>query len=182
MTLDTDVSDTETLERHILQLSEMVGRRLRRCGYAGRTVALTLRYHDFHTVTKRSTVGMYMSHSIDIFLVAREIFHAGRLRQPVRLVGVSVSNLTRNLAQIPLFRSDRDKQAATRAMDKINDRYGDFCITWGTLTERYHHTGVISPSWRPGGIKYVNLSTQQKPKGTTYPVARKEGNNASSYT
>ena len=44
MTLDRDVSDRETLERHILQLSEMVGRRLRRGGYAGRTVALTLRY------------------------------------------------------------------------------------------------------------------------------------------
>lgn len=182
MTLDKDVSDTETLERHILQLSEMVGRRLRRGGYAGRTVALTLRYHDFHTVTKRNTVGMYMSHSIDIFLVARDIFSAGRLQQPVRLVGVSVSNLTKHLARIPLFRSDRDKQAATRAMDEINDRYGDFCVTWGTLIERYHHKGVISPSWRPDGMKYVNLSTLQKPKGKTDTITRKDGSNTSRNT
>jgi DNA polymerase-4 len=53
------------------------------------------------------------------------------------------------------------KQAATRAMDKINDRYGDFCVTWGTLIERYHHTGVISPSWRPDGVKCVNLSARK---------------------
>ncbi|MDQ1273681.1 MAG: polymerase [Planctomycetota bacterium] len=161
MTLDRDVSDMETLERHILHLSEMVGRRLRRGGYAGRTVAITLRYPDFNTFTRRSTTGMHMNNSIDIYRVAKDILNTIRLQQPIRLVGISVCNLTRNVAQIPLFRSDRIKQAATRAMDEINDRYGDFCVTWGTLIERYHHTGVISPSWRPDGVKCVNLSAQK---------------------
>jgi DNA polymerase-4 len=36
-------------------------------------------------------------------------------------------------------------------MDEINGRYGEFTITWGTLLLRYHHSGVISPSWRPEG-------------------------------
>ena len=161
MTLDRDVSDMETLERHILQLSEMVGRRLRRSGYAGRTVALTLRYPDFNTFTRRSTVGMYMNTSIDIYIAAKEILNTIRLQQPIRLIGVSVCNLTKNTVQIPLFSTDRVKQAATQTMDTINDRYGDFCITWGTLIERYHHKGVISPAWRPAGVKCVNLSTQK---------------------
>jgi len=167
MTLDKDVSDVEALERHILQLSEMVGRRLRRGGYAGRTVALTLRYPDFTTFTKRTTVGMHMNNSIDIYLVAKDILNTIRLQQPIRLVGVSVCNLTKNVAQIPLFRADRSKQAATRTMDEINDRYGDFSITWGTLVERYHHKGVISPSWRPSGVKCVNLSAQKKKNNST---------------
>ncbi|NUO10169.1 MAG: DNA polymerase IV [Candidatus Brocadia sp.] len=161
MTLDTDVSDPETLERHILHLSEMVGRRLRRGGYAGRTVTLTLRYPDFDTFTRRSSVGIHMNNSMDIYLVAKDILNTIRLQQPIRLVGVSISNLVRNFGQIPLFRSDRVKQAATRAMDEINDRYGDFCITWGTLIERYHHKGVISPSWRPDGVKCINPSIQK---------------------
>jgi len=164
MTLDRDLGDMETLERHILQLSEMVGRRLRRGGYAGRTVALTLRYPDFNTFTKRSTVGTYMNNSIDIYVAAREILNAIRLQQPIRLIGVSVCNLTKNTVQIPLFSTDRVKQAATHTMDTINDRYGDFCITWGTLIERYHHKGVISPAWRPTGVKCVNLSTQKGKK------------------
>jgi len=161
MTLNRDVSDMETLERHILQLSEMVGRRLRRGGYAGRTVALTLRYPDFNTFTKRSTVGTYMNNSIDIYVAAREILNTIRLQQPIRLIGVSVCNLTKNTVQLPLFSTDRVKQAATHTMDTINDRYGDFCITWGTLIERYHHKGVISPAWRPAGVKCVNLSAQK---------------------
>ena len=158
MTLDRDESNMEALERHILQLSEMVGRRLRRAGYAGRTVALTLRYPDFNTFTKRSTVGTHMNNSIDIYVAAREILNAIRLQQPVRLIGISVCNLTKNTVQIPLFSADRVKQAATQTMDTINDRYGDFCITWGTLIERYHHKGVISPALRPAGVKCVNLS------------------------
>ncbi len=161
MTLDKDVSDIETLERYILQLSEMVGRRLRRGGYTGRTIALTLRYSDFSTFTKRTTVGIHSNNSIDIYVIAKDILNTIRLQQPIRLIGVSVSNLTKNISQIPLFREDRNKKAATRAMDEINDRYGDFCITWCTLIERYHHKGVISPSWRPSGVKCVNLSARK---------------------
>lgn len=162
MTLDRDVSDMETLERHILQLSEMVGRRMRRGGYTGRTVALTLRYTDFTTFTKRTTVGMHTNNSIEVYMIAKNILDTIRLQQPIRLIGISVSNLTKNISQIPLLISDRNKKAATRAMDEINDRYGDFCITWGTLIERYHHKGVISPAWRPTGIKCVNFSENKQ--------------------
>ncbi len=161
MTLERDVSDMETLERHILHLSEMVGRRMRRGGYTGRTVALTMRYSDFTTFTKRTTVGMHTNNSIDTYIIAKEILNTIRLQQPIRLIGVSVSNLTKSIPQISLFSSDRNKKAATRAMDEINDRYGDFCITWGALLERYHHNGVISPAWRPGGVKCVNFSAQK---------------------
>ncbi|MCF6156635.1 MAG: DNA polymerase IV [Candidatus Brocadia sp.] len=164
MTLDRDVSDMETLERHILHLSEMVGRRLRRGGYTGRTVALTLRYTNFDTFTRRSSAKSSLNNSIDIYMVVKDILGTIRLQQPIRLVGVSVCNLTRNIAQIPLFPNDRARQKATRVMDEINDRYGDFFITWGTLIERYHHKGVISPSWRPGGIKCVNPSPQKTKK------------------
>jgi DNA polymerase-4 len=170
MTLDKDVSDMETLERYILQLSEMVGRRLRRGGYTGRTIALTLRYSDFSTFTRRITVGIHSNNSIDIYSIAKDILNTIRLQQPIRLIGVSVSNLTKNISQIPLFRADRNKKAATRTMDEINDRYGDFCITWCTLLERYHHKGIISPSWRPSGVKCVNLSarkTKNKPYKTS---------------
>ncbi len=157
MTLDKDAYSTETLGRHVLHLSEMVGRRMRRNGYTGRTVALTLRYTDFTTFTKRTTVETCTNSGLDVYHIAMEVLNAIRLQHPVRLVGVSVSNLMRNVAQIPLFAKDRNKQAAIRVMDKINDRYGDFHITWGALIERYHHKGVISPSWKPDGVKCVNL-------------------------
>jgi DNA polymerase-4 len=151
MTLDEDCSDITLIERHILQLSEKVGQRLRRGLYSGRTVTLSLRYADFHTFSKQRRLRHIVNHGLDIHAAAVGLLHEVQLRQAVRLVGVSVSNLERNVTQIPLFTEERKRKFIAEAMDEINDRYGSFTVTWGTLAERYRHERVISPAWRPTG-------------------------------
>jgi len=151
MTLDEDCADRVVIERHILHLSEKVGRRLRRGSYRGRTVSLTLRYADFHTFTRQKRLRHAVNHGLDIYALVREIFRGMNLAQPVRLVGVSVSGLEKNLSQLPLFGEERKRKFIAEAMDGINDRYGDFTVTWGTLAERYSHERIISPAWRPEG-------------------------------
>ena len=155
MTLERNVSNGEEMERYLLQLSEMVGRRLRRGHYFGRTVAMTLRYSNFQTFTKRCTVKEYINDGFDIYLVALDIVKMIRLKYTVRLLGISVSNLVTNYCQIPLFKKDRDRISVLKAMDKINDRYGEFSITQARLLDRYSHKGVIAPAWRPAGIRNV---------------------------
>jgi DNA polymerase-4 len=139
------------IERHILQLAEKVGRRLRRGSYQGHTVSLTLRYSDFHTFSRQKRLRHTVSHGLDVYAAARAILQDIQLDQPIRLVGVSVSGLTKHMAQMPLFECERKRTFAAEAMDDINDRYGEFTVTWGTLTERYRHERVISPAWRPEG-------------------------------
>lgn len=151
MTLDRDCGDRELLERHILQLSEKVGRRLRRGGYEGGTVTLTLRYADFETFSRQRKMPHGLCHGLDIHAAASAIFQDIELLQPVRLVGVSVSSLSSNGRQVPLFEDERRRTFIAHAMDEINDRYGEFSVTWGTLARRYEHQRVISPAWRPGG-------------------------------
>ncbi len=151
MTLDEDCSDTAIIERHILQLSEKVGRRLRRGLYSGRTVSLVLRYSDFHTCQKQQRLRRAVNHGLDIYAAAQGILRETELLQPVRLVGVSVSSLERKVVQMPLFVDERKRKFIAEAMDEINNRYGEFTVTWGTLIERYRHTRVISPAWRPTG-------------------------------
>jgi DNA polymerase-4 len=151
MTLDQDCGDRDLIQRHLLQLSEKVGRRLRRGGYSGRTVTVTLRYSDFQTFTRQQRLHRPVDHGLDIFAAASAILESLSLEQPVRLVGVSVSGLQRQMAQVPLFTDERKRKFTAEAMDDINDRYGDFTVTWGTLVDRYRHERVISPAWRPGG-------------------------------
>jgi len=151
MTLHDDCSDPALIERHILQLSEKVGRRLRRGSYVGGTVTLTLRYADFHTFSKQMRLRHAVNHGLDVYAAALDILRRTPLLQPVRLLGVSVSGLERNMAQLPLFRDERKKKFIADAMDELNDRYGDFTVTWGTLAERCSHERVISPAWRPTG-------------------------------
>jgi len=129
---------------------------LRRGHYFGRTVAMTLRYSNFQTFTKRCTVKEYINDGFDIYLVVLDIVKMIRLKYTVRLLGISVSNLVTNYCQIPLFKKDRDRISVLKAMDKINDRYGEFSITQARLLDRYSHKGVIAPAWRPAGIRNVN--------------------------
>lgn len=153
MTLQTDCSDRDILERHILQLAEKVGRRMRRGGYRGRTAALTIRYADFETFTRQKRLDRAVCHGLDVYAAAISIFRAVELVQPVRLVGVSVSSLERKDEQIPLFDDERKRAFLAFAMDGINDRYGDFTVTWGSLIHRCNHERIISPAWRPAGAR-----------------------------
>ncbi len=159
MTLNRDVYNPETLERHILQLSEMVGRRLRRGHYLGRTVTLTIRYSNFHTFSRRKTVKEHINNGFEICHLAVSILRSFRLKKAVRLVGVSVSNLAR-VDQLPLLKKDRVKRDLVHALDTINDRYGEFTVTRGRLLgpvngNGHGGPGVISPAWRPNGVKRV---------------------------
>jgi DNA polymerase-4 len=153
MTLPRDVGDGEVLSCYLLQLSEKVGRRMRREGYRGRTVSITIRYGDFTTLTRQHQCARYLDDGHGIFKVALEIFNSLSLKQSVRLVGVSVSGLVKDLHQLPLFDEERKRRSVLTAMDRVNDRYGEFCVTWGTLLNRYLHKRVISPAWKPKGIK-----------------------------
>jgi DNA polymerase-4 len=114
-------------------------------------VSLILRYADFHTFSKQRRLRHAVNHGLDLYAAAQSILRETGLLQPVRLVGVSVSSLERKVVQIPLFVDERKRKFIAEAMDEINDRYGEFTVTWGTLAERYRHARVISPAWRPTG-------------------------------
>ncbi|MDY6843167.1 MAG: DNA polymerase IV [Thermodesulfobacteriota bacterium] len=149
MTIDQDIYDKEEIKRYILQLSEMVGRRLRKNHYRGRTVSLTLRYSDFHTFGKQVSHKRHTSESMEIYHTAIHIFDSIRLQQAVRLVGVKVSNLCKDFQQPFLFPRERRKHIISQVMDKVNDRYGEFTVTRGSLLECFRHHSIIDPHWKP---------------------------------
>ena len=74
------------------------------------------------------------------------------MEKAVRLLGISVSNLRKDV-EIPLLEEDQARERLIKAVDQINDIYGEFSVTPATLLERYHHKGVISPAWRPEGTR-----------------------------
>jgi len=83
----------------------------------------------------------------------------GELEQPVRRLGVSLSNLKHQAEQLPLFEDERKKLFATQAMDKVNEKFGSMAVTYGSLLPGKEKAGnhVIPPSWRPDGIKNVDV-------------------------
>jgi DNA polymerase-4 len=157
MTLERDVEQRGDILRYMLQLAEMVGRRARRYGVQGKTVTLTVRYADFSTFCKQETGSGYTNRSDDIHRAAVKILDSLTLTQPVRLLGVRISNLRCHGDQIPLFADDRKKALSTGAMDRVNNRFGDFTVTFGSLLGEESGSKVISPAWRPEGIRCVDV-------------------------
>ncbi|HEY6837136.1 MAG TPA: DNA polymerase IV [Geobacteraceae bacterium] len=159
-TLDRDISLHKEICAYLLQLSEMVGRRARRYNVWGKTVTLSIRYADFDTwLDRQETLHHYVNQSDEIYRAAVAILDSLELTQPVRLLGVRISNLRYESNQLPLFPEERKKTFMANAMDEVNDRYGDFTVTFGSLLDEENKgSHVISPAWRPSGIRNVEVT------------------------
>jgi len=157
MTLERDITAHDDVKKHLLQLAEMVGRRLRKDNLSGRTVTLVVRYADFFTFGKRQTLTEHINDSEKIYQAVLKILGGITLTKPVRLLGVIVSGLVATPQQIPLLEDDIKAQHLTEAIDAINGRYGDFTLTRALLLERSRHKGVISPAWRPDGVHRIEF-------------------------
>lgn len=158
MTFPEDTSSREQIKRYLLQLAEMVGRRARRYGVSGKTVHLTIRYADFSTYGKQVSQSAHINLSIDIYNAAVSIFDSFALELPIRMMGIRITNLNHNARQLPLFRKDLIHVKATSAMDEVNSKYGDFKVCFGNMIDTDDKgSRVISPSWRPDGIRNINV-------------------------
>ncbi len=158
MTLKRDIDDRDDIARFLLQLSEMVGRRVRRYAVRGRTVTLILRYVDFSTFSRQQQQPEAICRSDQIYLAALKILDQLVLTQPVRLLGVRLSALETRQLQMPLLPDERRKDALAASLDQVNDRYGEFAVMPGNLLQvKGKGSHVISPAWRPQGIRNVGV-------------------------
>jgi DNA polymerase-4 len=135
-TFASDIDDPERIAREVLRCAVRVGQRLREAGLTGRTVTLKLRFADFRTITRSRTLPAASDNDNQLFIVARELLHKLRLgRTPIRLVGVSVSNLAGEGAPVQLeLRNDGAAwAAAVRAADAVRARFGDGALDRASL-------------------------------------------------
>lgn len=157
MTLPRDIESRDEIRRYLLRLSEMVGRRARRYGVTGRTVTLTVRDSDFETRSIRETGQGWTNRSDGIYHAALAILEKFPLDKPVRLLGVRLSSLRHHVRQYTLFPDEHRQEMIAEAMDEVNDRYGNFTVAFGSVLKSERGARVISPAWRPEGIRYVNV-------------------------
>ena len=156
-TLDKDLTERDDIRMYLLQLSEMVGRRARRYQVAGKTVTLTVRYQDFTTFSRQESRTIHTNNSEEIYQAALKILDGIDLVQPIRLLGVKISNLRQHTEQLPLFPAERKKALLASAMDQVNNKFGDFAVTFGSLLGKESGSKVISPAWRPEGVRNVDV-------------------------
>jgi len=135
-TLAKDVTDIDYAKAVILRLAEEVGADARRSGCRGKTVTLSIKYCDFHMITRQK--------SIDATFLTRNIYRAGmelleenwNPARPVRLLGIGMSNFSESSAeQLSIFDMPGSGEKASgtdsareerleRVIDNIREKYG----------------------------------------------------------
>jgi len=94
ITLQTDSADHEHMVRILQHLSEQVEKHLIELGIAGKTITLKLKWSDFQLITRSTTVptAIQDAHTIMQHLLVL-LTQLKSEQKPVRLLGVSLSNL-----------------------------------------------------------------------------------------
>jgi len=140
-TFSEDVADRARLERAVVRHAESVARRLRRSELAARTVVLKVKLgrrrapgpRGHKLVTRRATLPEASDDGDVLARTAHGLLDAWGLPEPVRLLGVGVTNLVpARGAQLPLFDGGRGRrERLNRALDEIAERFGGSALARG---------------------------------------------------
>jgi DNA polymerase-4 len=91
-TFDTNLSSELFLEEKLMGVTEALMLRLERHKSAGKTITLKLKYSDFTTQTRSKTLDYYIADKSMIFNEAKALLYQERLKNSVRLIGITLSN------------------------------------------------------------------------------------------
>lgn len=137
-TFARDIRDREVLKTTLLELSESVSHRLAREAAVGTTVKLKLRWADFTTITRQTTLQQPTSQAGVIAGAAVNLFEAAwQPGRPVRLLGVGVSGLGSPIHQLSLWDDRPDPNRVERerrllaAVEDLKERFGNEVLNWG---------------------------------------------------
>ena len=133
-TFGQDTRDHSLLKATLGYLGERVGAELRQEGRQTRCVILKLRYADFSTITRRTT--LTKATDVDqtiintgLMLLERTLSQEKKL---VRLIGIGISNLTEPGRQLDMLdTSDSRLERLNKAIDRIRKKYGFSAIQTG---------------------------------------------------
>ncbi len=132
-TFARDVRDDRSLEQTLRELAAEVARNLGKEGLAGTTVKLKLRWPDFTTLTRQTTLTQRTDRADEITKAAIDLLRAVRKPgQAVRLIGVGVSGLGEPLRQLSLWdRRPEKSQELETAIEQLRQKFGKDVIRHG---------------------------------------------------
>ncbi len=140
----------------LYKLSEMVARRLRRQELEGDVLHFHIHDASHECFGKSKHLGYYMRDGREIFFESMAIFEhvTGKtFLAGMKLIGVTVAGLREETRQQSLFVSDERQKRLVRALDKVNEKYGDFTLCRVPVQQagRVFHDSIGFGRIREGG-------------------------------
>jgi len=138
-TFDQDITELKAAKKELMSLAGKVARRMRREKIKGRTITLKVKYGDFRTITRSTTLSESTDDGFEIYEVACRLLRKTDVgKRPTRLLGIALSQLSHKGQedQLSLFgeRSEtRKRESLNAALDALYEKFGDHSILPGTL-------------------------------------------------
>nr|WP_207512063.1 DNA polymerase IV [Longitalea luteola] len=131
-TFEENILDTDRLLNELVHMTEKVAYELRQDNKMAGCIAVKIRYPDFETTSRQTTIA-YTFYDDELIPKAKDLFHKlYRQGQPVRLLGVRLSELTDEAVQTNLFSNVEKKTELYKAIDDVKNRFGSKSLTKAT--------------------------------------------------
>ncbi|MCF7925592.1 MAG: hypothetical protein K9L26_03565, partial [Candidatus Izimaplasma sp.] len=120
------------------QLTRKVVNRLQNDLSVAKTIMIQVRYYDFTQITRSYTLERHSDNFYDIYAVVERLYDENQTDKPVRLLGVSVSNLMDakdHIEQLSIYDLNKDltkDEQVLKIIHSINDTYGQELIHKGS--------------------------------------------------
>jgi DNA polymerase-4 len=123
-TFEENKSDLNFLLSELVRMTEKVAYELRKDEKLSGCIAVKIRYPDFETTSRQTTID-YTFRDDELIPQAIDLFHKlYRNGEPVRLLGVRLSELTSQAIQGSLFDDAEKKTKLYEAIDAVKDKFG----------------------------------------------------------
>ncbi|GAB1308274.1 DNA polymerase IV [Urechidicola sp. KH5] len=98
-TFHTNLTSEVFMLERLDQIADELERRLEKSKLAGKTVTLKIKYSDFTTQTRSKTLPYFVKDKSMLLDTVKELLYQERMKNSVRLLGISVTNLNVNTKQ-----------------------------------------------------------------------------------
>jgi DNA polymerase-4 len=96
-TFSEDIDSLEWIHNFLDELAQTIAEGMKKINAAGKTITLKVRYKDFETITRSYSLAQYTNRYQDIMDVVRKLLNETEVgTRPVRLLGITLSNLNLN--------------------------------------------------------------------------------------
>ncbi len=92
-TFNENLTSEIFMEEKLIAIAQQLEKRLQRHKLAGKTITLKIKYSDFTQQTRSKTLPYFIADKALLLETAKELLYQDRLRESVRLLGISVTNL-----------------------------------------------------------------------------------------
>lgn len=127
-TFDENKTDLTFIRAELVRLTEKICFELRDDAKVAGCVAVKIRYPDFETSSRQTTIA-YTNADDEIIPVVKDLFQKlYKKGTPIRLLGVRLSELTNEAVQTNLFSDAERKAGLYKAIDEVKNRFGKIIV------------------------------------------------------